>query len=203
MTALPAIAGSERLLVIVGPSGAGKDSVMASWRERLRGGMPVHFAQRAITRATEGNEAHEAISVTQFERAVAGGEFATWWSANGLQYAVRWRELRPLQASRWVVINGSRAHLAALRLQAPRLRSIEITADARTRERRLRARGRENGRAVVDRLRRDVVATVDMRVCNDSALAVAVDELHAWWSRLSVDGRDTTFPAVPGSHRWT
>lgn len=186
MSALPIIPGGDRLVVIVGPSGAGKDSVLASWRERLHT-MPVHFAQRVITRAPDRSEAHEAISAAEFERCAAAGEFATWWAANGLRYAVRWRELRPLQASQWVVVNGSRAHLGAMRLQAPRLKSVEITADARIRERRLAARGREDTQAVADRLRRELPAEVDMRVYNDAALSVAVGELHAWWSLLAVD----------------
>lgn len=184
MNGLPQIPGSERLIVIVGPSGAGKDSVMASWRERLHA-MPVHFAQRVITRPAERSEAHEAISSAEFERAAAHGEFATWWSANGLRYAVRWRELRPLGASRWVVVNGSRAHLAALRLQAPGLKSVEITADPQLRRHRLQARGREGAPAVGERLRREVAAQVDVRVSNDAALSAAVGELHDWWSRLS------------------
>jgi ribose 1,5-bisphosphokinase len=184
VTGLPEIPGSERLIVIVGPSGAGKDSVMASWRERLHA-TPVHFAQRVITRPPEHSEAHEAISCAEFERAASHGEFATWWSANGLHYAVRWRELRPLGESRWVVVNGSRAHLAALRLQAPRLKSVEITADVRVRGRRLQARGRENAEAITDRLRREVPTEADVRVFNDSALSAAVGELHDWWTRLN------------------
>ena len=190
MRDLPDIAGSERLVVIVGASGAGKDSVMAAWRERLRA-KSVHFAQRVITRPPEGNEAHEAVSPAQFERAVTDGEFATWWAANGLRYAVRWRELRPLQAAQWVVVNGSRAHLATLRLQAPHLKSVEITADTQVRKRRLAARGRENLQAVTERLRREVPATVDLHVCNNAALSVAVGQLHTWWNMLLADQRQS------------
>ncbi len=186
MSALPSIERSERLIVVVGPSGAGKDSLIASWRDRL-GSTPVHFAQRVITREAERSEAHEAVSAAAFERAAAEGEFATWWSANGLQYAVRWCELAPLKASKWVVLNGSRAHLATLRVQAPQLKAVEITADASVRRRRLEVRGREDTQEVADRLRRDVHAKVDVRVVNDSALCAAVDVLHSWWSLLRAE----------------
>jgi ribose 1,5-bisphosphokinase PhnN len=118
MITLPFIPGSERLLVVVGPSGAGKDSVLAAWRHRL-GAFPVHFAQRVISRQADANEQHEPISACDFARAVAAGELATWWHAHGLSYGLRWRELSPMAQARWVVVNGSREHLPALRRQGP------------------------------------------------------------------------------------
>jgi ribose 1,5-bisphosphokinase len=188
MSTLPGIPRSERLIVVVGPSGAGKDSVLAAWRQRL-GALPVHFAQRVVTRPHERSEPHEAMSTPEFERAVAGGEFATWWQAHGLHYAVRWRELAPLADARWVVVNGSRAHLAALRQQAPKLQAVELTASPELRARRLAARGREDARAVADRLRRDPPAEVALAIHNDTTLSSAVETLHGWWSSMARRGQ--------------
>ena len=55
------IAQSERLLAVVGPSGAGKDSVLAAWRalQQQQQATPhapaalPHYARRVITRAAD------------------------------------------------------------------------------------------------------------------------------------------------------
>ena len=53
---------NARLIYVMGPSGAGKDSVLGWLREHLPAEMPVHWARRTITRpASAGGEAHEAI----------------------------------------------------------------------------------------------------------------------------------------------
>jgi len=51
--------GRGTLVLVVGPSGAGKDSVIGALRQRLAGDDRVAFARRVITRAVEeGGEAH-------------------------------------------------------------------------------------------------------------------------------------------------
>jgi phosphonate metabolism protein PhnN/1,5-bisphosphokinase (PRPP-forming) len=177
---LPPLPCSERLLVVVGPSGAGKDSVLRAWRERL-GDAPVHFARRTITRAPEASERHESVDEAEFGRLRAAGELATWWHAHGLLYGVRHSELDALAQGRWVVLNGSRAHLDTIRGQAPQLRSVEITASAATLAARLSQRGREDARAVQQRLSRAPTAEVSLRLVNDGPLHDAVEALHAWW----------------------
>jgi phosphonate metabolism protein PhnN/1,5-bisphosphokinase (PRPP-forming) len=175
--ALPPIVGGRRLLVVVGPSGAGKDSVLRAWRASLGADAPA-FAQRVITRAPEASEAHEAATPEGFAGLRKGGLLATWWRAHGLDYGVRRRELAPLAAGRWVVLNGSRAHLPALRAQAPGLRVLEIRAPAPVLAQRLAARGRA------------VAAPVgaDLVLVNDGALQACVDVLGAWWERVRATG---------------
>ena len=144
---LAPIAGARRLVVVVGPSGAGKDSVLRAWREALGPAAPA-FAQRVITRAPDDTEAHEAVTAADFAGLRSRNLLATWWQAHGLDYGVRWTQLEPLAAGRWVVLNGSRAHLPALRLQAPGLRVVEVSAPAPVLAQRLAARGaRGRGRA--------------------------------------------------------
>ena len=183
MSSLPFIPSSERLLVVVGPSGAGKDSVLAAWRHRL-GALPVHFAQRVVSRPTEASEQHEPISACDFTRAVADGEFATSWHAHGLGYGLRWRELAPIAEGRWVVLNGSREHLPALRRQAPALRAVELTAPPELLAQRLQARAREDRQSIARRLHRQPIVEADHCISNNTHLAAAVDALHCWWSSL-------------------
>lgn len=180
------IAHSQRLLVVVGPSGAGKDTVLRHWRHRLPDGH-VHFAQRVITRAADPNEAHESVSGDAFQRLLADDQLATWWQAHGLHYGIRWHELAPLAQGRWVVMNGSRAHLPTLRAQAPDLRCVEIGAAAEVRAQRLAQRAREDAADRTHRLERDVPTNAHLHLCNDHALDTTVETLHRWWQALPAD----------------
>ena len=180
---LPAIAGARRLIVVVGPSGAGKDSVLRAWRAATDA---PHFAQRVITRAPDATEAHEAISPVDFAGMRSTGLLATWWQAHGLDYGVRRSQLDPLAQGRWVVMNGSRAHLPALRAQAPGLRVVALSAPAHVLAQRLAVRAREDQATRVGRLARSVVAPADadLELVNDGELQRSVATLLQWWHRV-------------------
>ena len=177
------IAGSRRLIVVVGPSGAGKDSVLRGWRASADA---PRFAQRVITRAPDDHEAHEAVTPDDFAGLRSRGLLATWWHAHGLDYGVRRAQLDPLALGGWVVLNGSRAHLPALRVQAPGLRVVAIGAPPEVLARRLAGRGREDAPARVARLAREIAAPVeaDLDVVNDGELQLSVDALLRWWRRV-------------------
>jgi len=180
---LPPIAGARRLIVVVGPSGAGKDSMLRGWRAASAA---PHFAQRVITRASDANESHEAVSLGDFAGLRSQGLLATWWQAHGLDYGVRRSQLEPLAAGRWVVMNGSRAHLPALRAQAPGLRVVEISAPSHVLAQRLAARAREDAAGRDSRLGRLVETPVEAELVliNDGELQRGVDTLVQWWQSL-------------------
>ena len=114
------------------------------------------------------------------------GLLATWWQAHGLDYGVRRTQLAPLAHGRWVVLNGSRAHLPALRVQAPGLRVVEVSAPAHVLAQRLAARAREDASARDKRLARavDMPAPADLSLVNDEELQHSVDALVRWWHGL-------------------
>lgn len=182
---------SARLLVVVGASGAGKDSVIAAWLASIDEAARPHRARRTITRpAHEASEDHEPVDAARFESLRAARAFAFHWDAHGLRYGVRHEALAPLVAGRWVVVNGSRAHLPALRTVAPGARVVEIDASAAVRAARLGGRGREAGEAIAARLERVApVVGADLRVLNDGSLDAAVATLDAWWHGLPAQGR--------------
>lgn len=181
----PAIVGGERLIVVVGPSGAGKDSVLRGWRAALGADAPG-FARRVITRAPDASEAHEAVTPGDFAGLRAQGLLATWWQAHGLDYGVRPCEFEALADGRWVVLNGSRAHLPVLRAQAPGLRIVEVSAPAHVLAQRLATRAREDPQARERRLARaSAHATeADLVLVNDGALQQSVHGLVQWWLAL-------------------
>ena len=63
------------LIVISGPSGVGKDTVVQEMKER---GLPIHFVVTATDREPRHNEVHGRdyyfYSTTEFERMIAGDE---------------------------------------------------------------------------------------------------------------------------------
>lgn len=131
------------LVAVVGPSGAGKDTLMAGARARLAGDARFLFVQRSITRpAGAGGEDHAPVTREEFERARAAGAFALWWEAHGLLYGIPRAVEAAMDAGRVAVANLSRGVLdhAAARYA---LRVLEITAPPELLAARLTARGRE------------------------------------------------------------
>ncbi|ACM34361.1 phosphonate metabolism protein/1,5-bisphosphokinase (PRPP-forming) PhnN [[Acidovorax] ebreus] len=172
-----------QLVYVIGPSGAGKDSVLAALRARWPQDIPVHWARRTISRpsAAQG-EQHEAVDAQAFRQLSATQAFALQWSANGLHYGVRHAELAPLRQGHWVFVNGSRKHLPTLLREWPAAQVVHIGASADILRRRLIARGRETAEAVEARLAREVQLQLpqgSIRIRNDGALEDAAAQLLA------------------------
>lgn len=189
---------NQRLIYVVGPSGAGKDSLLAWLRERLPVSLPVHWVRRTITRpAHAGGEDHESVDAPTFEAALQAGGFALHWEANGLKYGIRQQELVPLANKHWVMLNGSRAHLEACCARYPGLSVLHITADTHILRSRLRQRGRESVEAIEARLQRfvNLAAPADsklMEVRNNTSLDVAGHRLLLELERLPGWPADTS-----------
>lgn len=143
---------SGRLIAIVGPSGAGKDSVMAGLHAALPG---LHLVRRVITRPPEpGVEDHDAVSVPVFEAMAEAGEFALHWQAHGLCYGVRVSALRRVEDGTDCLVNLSRSVLGDAARLFPRLVVLNVTARSETLARRLAGRGRESEGEIASRLAR-------------------------------------------------
>lgn len=141
-----------RVFLVVGPSGAGKDTLLAG---AAAAEPRLHWARRVITRDfVPGGEPFESVSEATFQTRLQAGEFALHWQAHGLCYGVPVAELKPLQDGRDVLINGSRAALPAALLAFPELRVIQISAPLDVLADRLALRGRESHADIVARLRR-------------------------------------------------
>jgi ribose 1,5-bisphosphokinase len=150
---------SARLIYVLGPSGAGKDSVL-DWLKTHIADHPefnaqVYWTRRSITRAAVvGGEAHESLSVENFDLLQLAGAFALSWQANGLSYAIRHDELNPLRGGGWVFVNGSRGYLKTASELFPDLLVLHITASMQSLRQRLLARGRESHERIDARLAR-------------------------------------------------
>ena len=145
----------SRLIYIMGPSGSGKDSLMAEARLRLPAEAPVVFAHRYITRpADAGGENHVALTRAEFELRRTNGLFALTWESHGFAYGIG-REIDLwMKAGLGVVVNGSRGALAASLKAYPELLPVLVDVPEEILRERLRARGREDGGEIEARLAR-------------------------------------------------
>jgi ribose 1,5-bisphosphokinase len=143
------------LVGVVGPSGAGKDTLMDGARAALAGDARFVFARRVITRpAAAGGEDHEPATRADFARMRDQGDFALWWDAHGLSYGIPARIAAEAGQGRVVVANLSRGVLVEAAARFPLL-VLEITAPLELRAARLAARGRESVEDVARRLSRE------------------------------------------------
>ncbi|UTH74833.1 phosphonate metabolism protein/1,5-bisphosphokinase (PRPP-forming) PhnN [Chromobacterium sp. IIBBL 290-4] len=167
------------LWYVIGPSGAGKDSLLAYARRRLPQG--VMFAHRYITRpADAGGENHVALSAEEFDAREASGCFALCWRRHGLAYGLGVEVDLWLRQGLDVVVNGSRSSLALAAAHFPTLRPLWITASPEVLAARLAGRGRESVDAIAGRLREaaSFAPPPDCEVLwNDGALSEAGERL--------------------------
>ena len=158
------------LILIVGPSGAGKDTLLNGVRSLLAEHSRIRFVRRVITRPGDmGEEAHESVSEQEFRLRESAGDFALSWHAHGLHYAIPADISLDLAKGRVVVANVSRAVVADAVSRFPAA-VIEITAPAAMLERRLIGRGREDADDVARRLSRAIELPVPVErheVVND------------------------------------
>jgi phosphonate metabolism protein PhnN/1,5-bisphosphokinase (PRPP-forming) len=162
------------LVLVVGPSGAGKDTLLAGARRALATDERFHFARRVITRpADAGAEVHESVTEAEFLCRV----FALQWQAHGLRYGIPTDIAGMLRQRRIVIASVSRSIIADAAARFP-VCVIEVTAPPDLLAHRLAARGREDGAGIAARLvRPGLVRQVDLpagirieTVVNDSTI---------------------------------
>lgn len=169
-----------RVFAVVGPSGAGKDTLLAG----LAASGLAHVVRRVITRPPRpGDEPFEGVSAAEFARRLAAGEFALNWQAHGLSYGLPRAEFAALAEGRDVVFNGSRAVLSRAAEVFAGLRVILIDAPVAIRAARIAARGRETPADIAARLARDTGALPEgvpvIRVDNDTTPEAGIARLIA------------------------
>jgi ribose 1,5-bisphosphokinase len=141
-----------RIFAVVGPSGAGKDTLIEAAR-RTR--PDLHIVRRTITRPEEaGGEPFEGVTPEVFEQRSAAGEFVLEWQAHGLRYGIPRSVERAMSEGRDVIFNGSRAMLGAAWEAFAGLTVIHVTASVPVLAERLAARGRESRDDIARRLTR-------------------------------------------------
>ena len=138
----------------MGPSGAGKNSLIAAAREKFNKIKYLYFAPRYVTRAANSDDDDIALSANTFAHYRQSGMFALDWQAHGNCYGIGIAIDSQLSAGNTVVVNGSRAYLPAALIRYPGLTAVLISVPPQEAQRRLLARGREHAAAVAARMAR-------------------------------------------------
>lgn len=147
------------LFLVVGPSGAGKDTLLEGAQAALASDARYVFVQRAVTRPVgSGGENHSAMTSEEFEAARENGAFLLSWSAHGLDYGVPATYAEDLSAGLNVVANVSRSAIEDAKSKADPVVVIVVTAPAEILAKRLAKRGREDEKDIADRLKRQGAA---------------------------------------------
>lgn len=167
-------------VAIVGPSGAGKDTIIERAKVALADRGDIVFPRRLITRPT--GEGEECISVTDdgFADAEDHGDLSLSWRAHGLSYGIPASARETVAAGGVVVANVSRGVIAQLPALFGDSRVVRITVSDEIRLARILARGRENRADAAARVARADPAPehpVDLEIVNDGTLDEASVQL--------------------------
>lgn len=176
------------LVLTVGPSGAGKDTLLREARTALEGDPRFRFTRRVITRGEDqGAEDHEQAEPAEFEARRESGGFALWWRAHGLCYGIPADIAEDIEAGRVVVANVSRTCIGEAASRFP-VRVIEITAPTDLLARRLALRGREDAVDAARRLSRAVAVPDSVQketIVNDGTVEQGARKLIAALTRAA------------------
>ncbi len=146
--------GPGALVLVVGPSGAGKDTLLRLARDSFATDALIAFPKRIVTRGPDAHEDHLPMPEEAFAAYVARGDAALWWRAHGLGYAVPGAVDAVIAAGGIVVVNVSRRIIASAAGKYSRLAVVHVTAPAKVLAERLARRGREDAADVAGRLGR-------------------------------------------------
>lgn len=169
-----------RFICFVGPSGVGKDTVMAAYAMQYGAAL----ARRVITRpADAGGEAFDGVSEAEFAAMNDAGAFALSWQAHGLSYAIPETVRDDLTAGRDVLANLSRTMLPRAAEVFTGAKVVHLTAPIEVLAERLAARGREDVDDIKKRLARSSLALPDgldvIQIDNSGPLADTLRHLAA------------------------
>jgi ribose 1,5-bisphosphokinase len=150
----PGALGPGRLVLVVGPSGAGKDTLLKGARAACAYDPAVVFARRVVTRSKSNAEDHDTLDAAAFTRAASEGAYALWWNAHGNSYGIPSSIDRDIRAGRTVVCNVSRTIVDTARQRYAFVTVVEITAPEQVLQSRLQTRQRTSDGSVAERIER-------------------------------------------------
>jgi ribose 1,5-bisphosphokinase len=136
----------------MGPSGAGKDTLMAGAGKRLPGRLAV--AERLVTRPCPNAAGDRFVTREVMGRLLREGRLALQWSCHGFDYGIEKSIESFLLEGTAVLVNGSRGYFTEALALYPALKPVLVTAEPGILRARLLERAREGGDSIRERLLR-------------------------------------------------
>jgi phosphonate metabolism protein PhnN/1,5-bisphosphokinase (PRPP-forming) len=181
--------GPGAVVLVVGPSGAGKDALIAGARAALGGDDRYIFVERHVSRAAHAAEGHVSLSDAAFADAAARREYALTWTAHGLNYGIPATIDEHIRSGGTAVFNASRAIVAEARQHYAHPRVVLIDCPAEIRAARIALRGREQPQELRVRITRTVAGfdeqMADVRVDNSCTLHTGIERFVAALHKLA------------------
>jgi ribose 1,5-bisphosphokinase len=142
------------LILVVGASGAGKDTLLEAAHEHFRANSRVYFPRRIITRQSKTGEDHIPVSPTDFATLKLDNRFFLDWQAHGLEYGIPIEIKTKLERGDCVVINSSRKMIDEARSRWNSIKVLHVVIQPQALRARLQQRGRETAEEIERRIER-------------------------------------------------
>ena len=168
--------GPGKLVLVVGPSGAGKDTLLGLAQAACADDGSIVFPRRVVTREASSSEDNEQMSPDAFRQALEQGKFAMNWEAHGHCYGLPRAIDDDIRAGRTVVVNVSRTIIGEMRRSYADVVVVSITAPSDVLAERLAMRARGSDGRIEQRLARTVD---DASVPDATIVNVSSAEFHA------------------------
>ncbi|ABE41053.1 Phosphonate metabolism, 1,5-bisphosphokinase (PRPP-forming) PhnN [Rhodopseudomonas palustris BisB5] len=153
--------GPGRLVLVVGPSGAGKDTLLGIAKAASLGESGIAFARRVVTREPSLAEDNLQSTPEAFRNMVSADEFALHWQAHGHSYGLLRTIDSDIRSGRTVVANVSRTVIAQARQAYENVIVVLVTAPADVLASRIAMRARSSDGTIADRVSRTVDGSND------------------------------------------
>lgn len=149
-----------RIILLVGPSGVGKDTLLRGAREHFcslttgQDSRSIGFVRRYITRPPDTNEDNYYVDREGFLLLEQSDFFLSTWQAHNNHYGIASHSVHRPNGHSALLISISRSKIADFENSFPRTTTIQVTAHEEVLRDRLAGRARETEEQIKKRLLR-------------------------------------------------
>ena len=170
-------------ILVAGPSGSGKDTLLRHAKKSLAADPSVLFSKRYITRPPGKDEENYYVDHPGFHHLTQTGFFLSTWQAHNNLYGIANHLFFEHHDYTTVICSVSRTAIADFENSPLRCVTLLVTADADILRQRLEIRGREDAADIHNRLAR-------------SQLAVAAGNLITFDNSADLDHSSAAFTSL-------